>query len=249
MGAAPFAEPWIVFVCMGGAQFRLYNVVTHRWRTFACGAPCQDIGVAAPLAAGSHWLEIDEAAYCDPRYTSCDHAPVYVSFPTREWAVFSRGRAASGPRLAIAVAHDMHTAIAAAAVWVAEPHWAFRGRADRCTGLPGEMWHALASHVGRRELLGRQRSHGPHRLERRERFRSEPEPVFRGLPARAGAIHVLPAQRTACVRCGARLRRALRLGWQREPRVVSGAARCSAEGPPSVTASRAWARAHATESG
>lgn len=80
-GSAPFAAPWIVFACVQGNPFRLYNVASHRWRALDCGVACENIGLAAPEAFGRDWMEVNEEAYCDPRATPCPSTTAFVSLP------------------------------------------------------------------------------------------------------------------------------------------------------------------------
>jgi hypothetical protein len=78
--ANAFATPWMVFECDGAPA--LYNVQTHQLTGFPCGQPCADVGVAAPGAIGSHWLYMNENAYCEPRYAPCNVPNVYVALPS-----------------------------------------------------------------------------------------------------------------------------------------------------------------------
>ena len=89
--ANAFATPWMLFSCVSAPYDRLYNVTTGRWRPLACGAPCEDIGLAAPGGIGSHWLYMDENAYCDPRYGPCDTPDAYVALPSGRLGHYTPG--------------------------------------------------------------------------------------------------------------------------------------------------------------
>lgn len=94
-----FGAPWLVFSCdrpMFGSRYAglaLYNIRTRSWRSFPCGWACANTGVAAPDGIGSHWLAMNEDAYCDIRYSRCNQGVVYVSLPT---GVTRRYRPSSG---------------------------------------------------------------------------------------------------------------------------------------------------------
>lgn len=80
--ANAFATPWLLFYCATGAGPTLYNVHTRQWTTLPCGQACENIGVAAPGAIGSNWVDINENAYCDPRYEPCDIPDALVALPS-----------------------------------------------------------------------------------------------------------------------------------------------------------------------
>jgi hypothetical protein len=77
-----FGAPWALFYCASDGSFELYNVESRTWRAFPCTNACENIGTAAPVAMGSHWVAINEQAYCDPRYYTCTSNDIeYVSIP------------------------------------------------------------------------------------------------------------------------------------------------------------------------
>ena len=78
--ANAFGVPWLLFYCNDGTT--LYNIDTRRWTPFPCGDACENTGTAAPAAIGSHWVEIDENAYCDPRYDSWNLPDEFVGVPS-----------------------------------------------------------------------------------------------------------------------------------------------------------------------
>lgn len=78
--ANAFAVPWLLFYCGDGT--RLYNILSRRWIAFRCGEACANDGVAAPDAIGSHWVDINENAYCDTRYDPCDTPDALVALPS-----------------------------------------------------------------------------------------------------------------------------------------------------------------------
>jgi hypothetical protein len=80
--ANAFAAPWVLFYCGNGGGPTLYNIHTRRWTAFPCGQACEDIGVAAPEAIGSDWVDINENAYCDPRMGPCDTPDALVALPS-----------------------------------------------------------------------------------------------------------------------------------------------------------------------
>jgi len=77
--ANAFGVPWLLFYCGGPT---LYNIHTRRWTALPCGEACENTGVAAPGAIGSHWVEIDENAYCDSRYDPCSTPDAFVALPS-----------------------------------------------------------------------------------------------------------------------------------------------------------------------
>jgi hypothetical protein len=90
-GSAPFAVPWLVFSCVQGSPFRIYNVESHHWRALPCGQACENTGVAAPEAFGSDWMEVNEEAYCDPRTGPCTPSTAFVNLATGGIGTFRPG--------------------------------------------------------------------------------------------------------------------------------------------------------------
>jgi hypothetical protein len=54
-----------------------------------CGDACENTGVAAPEAIGSHWVEINENAYCDPRYDLCNTPSAFLALPTGKTGTYT----------------------------------------------------------------------------------------------------------------------------------------------------------------
>ena len=150
-GSATFAVPWIVFSCPEGPAFRLYNVASHRWRLFGCGAACANIGVAAPEAFGSRWMEVNEDAYCDPRIGPCSTpSTAFVSLPSARTGVYRPARRRvldlNSPSLSRTVCDPLAAPAAAGSL-------TFFGRFAVTSGSQPEYLERCGSHLHRR-LLG-----------------------------------------------------------------------------------------------
>lgn len=76
-----FGPPWILFNCTGQAP-KLYDVRTHTWHRFRCGALCDGTNLRGE-AMGAHWVLFSQQPFCDPHTMTCgDPQLIYVNVLT-----------------------------------------------------------------------------------------------------------------------------------------------------------------------